>query len=218
MTVLRLDLGVDIFRSDSDGFTWNSRVNFTQSESRVTDLGQGEIEQIIFSGAGNRRGGNVAREGEILGALVGTRIGRDPNTGAFLVNSAGSYVIENVDEEGLTPVIGNPNPDFVMNYINTFTYKNFNLGVQINHTQGGDIASSTVATLLGRGLSSDTVDRENTFILPGVQQSTGNPNTTQINNSDYYFSNVLFGPTELRVYDASVIRLQEIFFRIYIPN
>ncbi len=209
---VEVDLGVDVFKSDNNGFNWNSRANFTTNQSIVTDLGQGEVEQIIFSGNGGRQGGNVAREGEVLGALVGTRIGRDPTTGAFLVNAAGSYVIENTDEEGLTPIVGDPNADFILNFINTFTYKNFNLGVQVNYTQGGDIASSTIATLLGRGLAQETVDRENTFILPGVQQATGAPNTVQINNSDFYFSNVLFGPTELRVYDASVIRLQELSF------
>jgi len=123
-----------------------------------------------------------------------------------------------VDEEGLTPIVGDPNPDFIMNYINTFTWGNWNAGFQFNHTQGGDIASSTIAVLLGRGLTTDTLDRLNTFILPGVQQATGAPNTVQINNSDFYFSNVLFGPTELRVYDATVLRLQEVSLGYTFPS
>ncbi len=212
---IEADLGIDIFRSEGDGFNWNSRVNFTKFKNTVTDLGN-DVDQIIYVGGSGRTGGNVAREGFELGSMVGTRIGRDAD-GNFRVNSAGSYVIENVDEEGLTPVVGNPTPDFVMNYINTLSFKNFTLGVQINHTKGGDIASSTISTLLGRGLTTDTVDRENTFILPGVNPA-GNPNTTQINNSTYYFSNLLFGPTELRVYDASVIRLQEVSLSYRFPQ
>ena len=100
-----------------------------------------------------------------------------------------------------------------------------------NWTQGGDILSWTTATLLGRGLTTDTLDRENSFILPGVD-SNGNPNTRQINNSTFYFSNVLYGPDELRVYDATVLKLQEVSlgytfqkslldktsFRIYLDN
>ncbi|NQU84452.1 MAG: SusC/RagA family TonB-linked outer membrane protein, partial [Mariniphaga sp.] len=77
--------------------------------------------------------------------------------------------------------------------------------------------SSTVATLLGRGLIVETLDRENTYILPGVDES-GDPNTIQINNSDYYFSNVLFGPSELQVYDASTIRLQEVSLSYSLPS
>ena len=208
------DLGVDIFKGGK--FTWNARVNFTTSESIVTDLGT-DVDQIIFSGNGGRQGGNVAREGEVLGALVGTRIGRNAD-GEFLVNAAGNYIIETVDEEGLSPIIGDPNPDYILNYINTFTYGNWNFGFQVNHTQGGDIASSSIAVLLGRGLTTDTLDRLNTFILPGVQQNTGAPNTVQINNSDFYFSNVLFGPTELRIYDATVIRLQEVSLGYTFPS
>ena len=64
----------------------------------------------------------------------------------------------------------------------------------------------------------ETEDRANTFILPGVSQSTGEPNEIQINNSQYYFSNVLFGPKELQVYDASVIRLQEVSFGYSVPK
>jgi hypothetical protein len=115
----------------------------------------------------------------------------------------------------ITPIIGNPNPDYVMNLINTISYKNFNLGFQMSHTAGGDIATSTVATLLGRG--GVVEDRKNTFILPGVL-GDGSPNNLQINNSSYYFNNVLFGPKELSIYDGSVLRLQEISLGYSFPQ
>jgi hypothetical protein len=41
--------------------------------------------------------------------------------------------------------------------------------------------SQTTAALLGRGLTTDTVDRLQTFILPGVKED-GTPNDIQINN------------------------------------
>ena len=40
----------------------------------------------------------------------------------------------------------------------------------------------------------------------------------QINNSTYYFSNILFGPDELQVYDATTLRLQEISLGYNIPK
>lgn len=215
-----VDLSVDLFKSDKeDGFNWNSRVNFTQSEQIVTEQ---EEDQILFAGSTAAfLGANAAIRGEQLGVIVGTRILRD-DAGNFVVNSAGNYVTEDQvvldDGRQITPIIGNPNPDYVMNFINTLSYKNFNLGFQFSHTKGGDIASSTIAVLLGRGLIVETEDRANTFILPGVSQSTGQPNEIQINNSQYYFSNVLFGPKELQVYDASVIRLQEVSFGYSVPK
>jgi len=214
------DLSVDFFKSQEEGgFNWNSRVNFTKSEQIVTEQ---EEDQILFAGStASFLGANAAIRGEQLGVIVGDRILRDDD-GNFVVNSAGNYVTESQvtldDGRQITPIIGNPNPDYVMNFINSFSYKNFNLNFQVSHTSGGDIASSTIAVLLGRGLIVETEDRKNTFILPGVRQDNGQPNDIQINNSQYYFSNVLFGPKELQVYDASVLRLQEISLGYTVPK
>ncbi|MBE16167.1 MAG: SusC/RagA family TonB-linked outer membrane protein [Cytophagaceae bacterium] len=212
---IEVDLGVDIFKSESNGFNWNSRINFTQSEQIVTEQ---DDDQIVYAGFGNL--GNAAQKGEQLGVIVGDRILRDDN-GNFVVNAAGNYVTEpNItlpDGRNVQPIIGNPQPDYVMNWINTLSYKNFNLGFQFNHTKGGDIYASTISVLLGRGLIVETEDRENTYILPGVQQD-GTPNQVQINNSQYYFSNVLFGPSELQVYDGSVLRLQEVSLGYTFPS
>ena len=47
-------------------------------------------------------------------------------------------------------ILGNPEPDFVMNYINSINYKNFTLGFHFQHVSGGDMYSSTIGVLLGR--------------------------------------------------------------------
>ncbi len=214
---IEADLGVDWFRSDeSGGFNWNTRANFTTSKFIVTEQ---EQDIIIYAGSGALfLGGNASIEGEQLGALVGTAFSRDAQ-GRLEVDGGGNYVNTSVDRDGNVPVIGNPNPDYVMNIINSLSYKNWNLGFQISHIKGGDILSSTIATLLGRGLITETLNREDTYILPGVVQgSDGVPNNRQINNSTYYFSNILFGPAEAKVYDGSVVRLQELSLGYSFPS
>jgi len=202
---IEIDLGVDWVRGDN--FNWNTRANFTKNKFIVTEQ---EQDIIIYAGSSTLSvGGNAAIKGEQLGVIVGDAIARDAD-GNFLIDDGGDYVTTEVDADGNVPVIGNPNPDYIMNIINSLSYKNWNLGFQISHTKGGDIVSNTIGTLLGRGLITETLDRENTYILPGVSQSTGEVNNKQINNSTYYFNNILFGPTELKVYDASVVRLQEL--------
>jgi len=203
-----IDLGADIFRSDSDGFGWNVNANWSMNNSEVTDLGL-DTDIVVYAGFSNL--GNAAIVGEQLGVIVGSRIARNDN-GEFLVNAAGDYV----EEEG-TFIIGDPNPDWQLNVANTFKYKNFSLNFLLNYIHGGDIYSRTTSVLLGRGLTTDTVDRLNTFILPGVL-ADGTPNTRQINNSTFYFNNVLFGPDELGVFDASTIRLQEVGLSYAIPK
>ncbi|WP_423997951.1 SusC/RagA family TonB-linked outer membrane protein [Maribacter sp. IgM3_T14_3] len=206
---VELDANLALFRSEQEGgFNWNINANWTTNDSEVTDLGT-DTDIVVYSGFTNR--GNAAIVGEQLGVIVGSRIQRS-ESGEFLINDAGNYV----EEEG-TFVIGNPNADWSLNISNSMQFKNFSFNFLLNYTQGGDIYSRTVSTLLGRGLTTDTVDRENTFILPGVL-ADGSANTQQINNSTFYFDNILFGPDELGIYDASVIRLQEVSLGYSLPS
>ncbi len=193
---VEIDLTMDWFRSN-DGFNWSTFANWSTSEAIVTDLGL-DTDEIVYAGFSNL--GNVARVGESLGTIVGAKITRD-DAGNFVVNSQGSY-----DITYGTNIIGDANPDWLLNINNSMSYKNLSLDFLISHTHGGDVFSYTVATLMGRGVVKETEYRKDSFILPGVQ-ADGTPNTVQINNSTYYFSNVLYGPDEMLVYDASVWRL-----------
>lgn len=207
---IEIDLGINPFRSkEADGFNWNANLNFTAYETEVTDLGL-DTERVIYAGFGNL--GNAAIVGQPLGVIYGSAIARDPATGQYLIDAQGNFLQDPVNR-----VIGDPNPDWVANLSNSISYKNFTFAFQLNYTKGGDIYSSTISTLLGRGLIPETLNREDTFILPGLGPN-GQPNNIQINNSDYYFTNVLFGPSELQVYDATTIRLQEISLAYSLPS
>ncbi|NHM06521.1 SusC/RagA family TonB-linked outer membrane protein [Flavobacterium sp. CYK-4] len=198
---IELDLSATIIKPALDnGFKWEANVNFTQSDTEVTDLGQ-DTDRIVYSGFSNL--GNVAEVGAPLTSIFGSRVLRDAN-GNLVVGADGNYIQDPNDG-----IIGDANPDWVMNVNNTFSYKNFDFSFLVNYTKGGDVYSNTISTLLGRGLIEETVDRERTFILPGVNEA-GQTNNVQINNSDYYFTNFAFGPSELQVYDATTIRLQEV--------
>lgn len=205
---LEADLTAAFFRSEDNGFTWDANANFSMFRSEVIDLGL-DTDRVVYSGFSNL--GNVAEPGQPLTAIFGSQILRDAN-GNLVVDANGNYLQDPNDG-----IIGDANPDFVLNVGNNFSYKNFNFSFLLNYTHGGDIYSSTISTLLGRGLIVETLDRENTFILPGVNQA-GETNNVQINNSDYYFSNVLFGPSELQIYDASTFRIQEISLGYSLPK
>jgi len=212
---IELDLGFN-WLSQSDGVQWNTDVNWSTNDAIVIDLGQ-DTDRIIYSGFSNL--GNAAIPGESLGTIMGSSITRDSEIvdfkwqpGNYVINNQGSF-----DETNDPTIIGDANPDWLLNISNRISYKNFSFSFLINHVHGGDILSYTVATLLGRGLTTDTLDRELSFILPGVQ-SDGTPNTKQINNSTYFFSNVLYGPDENLIYDGSVWRLGEISLSYNLPE
>jgi TonB-linked SusC/RagA family outer membrane protein len=205
---IEIDLTAGIVQNEDNGFNWNTNLNFTANRTEVKDLGL-ETKKVIYSGFSNL--GNAAIVGEPLTTIWGSRIKRDAN-GNKIVGPDGFYIQDS--EDG---IIGDSNPDWILNLGNNFAYRNFNIGFLVNYTHGGDIYSSTISTLIGRGLITETLDREDTFILPGVNEA-GQPNGVQINNSDYYFSNVLFGANELQVYDATTIRLQEVSLGYNIPK
>jgi TonB-linked SusC/RagA family outer membrane protein len=204
---IEIDLGMDWF-SNPNGLTWNTFVNWSTNDAIVTDLGQ-DTEEIVYAGFSSL--GNVAKVGKSLGTIVGSAITRHEN-GEFLVNSQGSYDVTYGTNE-----IGNANANWLLNISNTVSYKNLSMSFLVNHVNGGDVFTYSVATLLGRGVLKETADRAQSFILPGVQ-ADGTQNSVMINNSTYYFSNILYGPDEMLVYDASVWRLAEVSLTYKVPQ
>lgn len=191
-------------------------MNWSTNDAIVIDLGD-DTDKIVYAGFGTL--GNAAIPGESLGTIIGSSITRNSSIENFrwlpgdrIVNNQGSY-----DETFEPTIIGDANPDWIANISNSISYKNLNFSFLLNYQQGGDIFTYTVATLLGRGLTTDTLDRELSFILPGVN-SNGQQNGKQINNSTFYFSNVLYGPDEMLVYDASHWRLGEISLSYSLPQ
>ena len=153
---IELDLTGMIFENQN-GINWDLGINWSKNESIVKDLGQ-NTESVVFASFNNGTA-NVAVKGESLGSIVGTTIARD-DQGRALVNAAGSYV-----EDTSLNIIGDANPDWLLNINNGIRYDNFNLNFLFSWTEGGDILSWTTATLLGRGLTTDTLDRENGQVL-----------------------------------------------------
>lgn len=152
-----------------------------------------------------------------LTAMIGSSVKRD-DQGRPVIQSTGNYQTDNDTNVATNPYafIGDSNPDFIANIGNTISYGNFSFYFLFNATIGGDMSSTFIQTLLGRGLTTDTLNREHPFILPGVL-ANGQVNDKQIDNSAVYFSNVL-GPSELGVWDASVLRLSEVSLSYKIPS
>lgn len=223
---IELGLNFDIIRGD--GINWNTTVNFTRIRSLVIDAGDGtEIVGDGFTGLIN----NVHREGMPYGALFGTknaRIDNDDLTSPLLINKASGLPIPLPTDE----IIGDPNPDFVLGLINTISFKGLELGVLFDWKEGGDIFSSTAASLLLRGQLAGSTDREGLRVVPGVY---GDPasyepltdenggtiqNTTGVTSFDYHFADGFgaYGASEVNVYDATVFRLREISLGYALPT
>jgi TonB-linked SusC/RagA family outer membrane protein len=210
-------------------FNWDVHGIFTKNKNTVTELTSG-VDRIQMNGV--LEGINPYLEpGKPFGYLRGTVSARD-DQGNLLIDPVTGWIITANDEQ----MVGDPNPDFKLGVTNNFSYKGFSLSVLWDMTKGGDMYSVTVSSLLGRGVTQDTKDRETSWIIPGVygDANTGLPllvggktvpNHTVITTNDLYFASgstsASFGinsATEWNVYDATAYRLREVTLAYSIPK
>lgn len=123
-----------------DEFTWTTDFNISINRNEVKDV----IGQEIFSGNVAGRGEvSLSREGDPLGLFYGyVADGVDPQTGMMVyLNRNGEKVFEPGPDD--RTIIGDPNPDFLYGMTNNFGYKNFNLSIFLQGSQGNDIFNAT---------------------------------------------------------------------------
>ena len=214
-----LELGVTVFPVRTGNLTYSITNNFTAYETTVKELPE---ELVEYSG------NNTAIVGQPLGVFRTTYILRD-DEGNALINPANGNFISSGDVGLDQKITGDPNPDFRYAMIHGLTYKGFNLTVQLEYTHGGDILSTYVRSIYERGVSTDTEDREGSFVLPGVygdittgqplRDESGNtiPNRYQMTLNDIFFTNS-FSSFENNLFDASVFRIREINLNYNLPN
>jgi TonB-linked SusC/RagA family outer membrane protein len=225
---VEIDLMVRPIRTQN--FNWDIHGVFTKNKNIVTELTSG-VDRIQM--AGIVTGINPYLEpGKPFGYLRGTVSARDAD-GNLLIDPVTGWMIT-ADQEQM---VGDPNPDFKLGITNEFRYKGISLSVLWDMTKGGDMYSVTVNSLLGRGVTKDTRDRQTSWIIPGVYGDPNNPgqpllvggkpvpNHTVITTNDLYFASgttsasfAINSATEWEVYDATVYRLREVTLGYDIPK
>lgn len=192
------------------GFNWESIINFGMYRSVTIELGAG-LEEIVVAGFTTL--GNFAIPGLPFNIIKGSAFSRDEATGLPIVLPTGDYKTEPEIQ-----ILGDPNPEWTGSWINTFSYKGLNLNVMLEYRHGGTIFSNTVTGTLARGVTKDpVVDRELTFILPGVKED-GTPNDIQITAANYFFNGYHTGADESNVFDGSTFRVREVAIGYDIPQ
>ena len=123
-------------------------------------------------------------------------------------------------------------PDFIAGVTSTLSFKGITLRAVLDYRQGGDLFSTTNESLLGRGVSKETENRELNYVIPGVlgdpntgeplRDESGNkiPNNIQVEMNDLYFGETFASNAadEWSVYDATVIRLREVSLAYSFPK
>ncbi|MFC2090132.1 SusC/RagA family TonB-linked outer membrane protein [Bacteroidota bacterium] len=218
---VEIDLGIVPIHTGG-GFEWRMQNLFTLNRSMVVEA-EGEI---MFAGYTNL--GNFAIEGQPLGVIKGNYAATD-DEGNYLINFEDGKIIDSEDLGYPIDIIGDPNPDFKVTSINTFSYRGLSLSAQVDYTHGGDFYSVTIESMMRRGVTKDTEDREKTWIIPGV---LANPNTGELvlDDNDNSIENTIqlpmnevvfidfWDPNGQSIFDGSVVRVREVSLSYNLPK
>ena len=120
-------------------------------------------------------------------------------------------MIPNVVGSGNTIKVGNSNPDFMLGWGNTLTYKGFSLYFLIDGRFGGDVLSQTQADMDQKGVSVESAAARNA----GFVDLEG----TQVKPDKFYTAvSGRNGCTEYYMYSATNIRLRELSLGYTFPK
>ena len=205
-------------------FSWDVSVNFTKTESKLLQLGQG-IPEYYNSDTwlfGNVRNG--ARVGNSLTTFT-ARFSFDRNKNGDILISPSTGLPLQIDN-AIWPVAGDRNPDFTMGVSNMFYYKKFSFSFLWDIRKGGDVYNATGLYLYTRGLHEKTLEnRESFIIIPGIlkdgRENTNNPTRNNISINPYYNNTYFSGSIldqEFIERDVDWVRLRDVSINYELPS
>jgi TonB-linked SusC/RagA family outer membrane protein len=177
---------------------WTTDLNMSFNRNKVLSLA--EYSKVYYFGYtySNNSYVSMVKVGEPIGVFYGwISEGVDPATGDLKykdVNKNGIF------DTGDRTVIGNPHPDFIFGFTNTFSYWKFNLNIFFQGSVGNDIYNATRIDLEGM------FDSKNQSVDVLNRWTPENPNTDipRAANMDNVKSSTRF------VEDGSYIRLKQV--------
>lgn len=227
--------GIEIFLStrniSNENFSWTTDFVFSKNKNTVTSLVNGD--DWFGNGAPSYfsvKDTYILREGEEVGLFygfdyAGVYQGGDIPEGTALIPASyegGSPVpgeplfydlpdengnVDGTIDDNDRTIIGNPNPDFTWGITNNFRYKNFDLNIFFQGSQGGEIFNMTNVQLYN-GDANTTYDYYNNAWTP-TNTDTDQP---RVGNASFREISSRF------VEDGSYIRLKNIALGYNLPS
>ena len=195
------------------GLNWETTLNASFNKNKIIDLYEGVNEYGIKTFDDLKI---VARTGSYYGDIYGKKFQRvesGEHAGKIIVDAQGLPLVTSDDY-----YLGNQQPDCMLGWTNSFSYKNISLSFLIDARIGGNIYSATTANLYKAGNAAGTVingTREE-FVVPNSVTSDGNGGYTANSNAvtpELYWGRAAggnIGVGEAFLYDATNIRLRNI--------
>jgi TonB-linked SusC/RagA family outer membrane protein len=211
-------------------FTWDMNINFTAYETMVDELdpsiGEGGISLAGFTSTTSR-----VIAGQPYGIIYGNRYQRvegGANDGRLIIGADGWPIA--APDQG---ILGDPNPDWLAGWRNTFTWKGITLSGLLDFRQGGKMWNGTAGVMNYFGVTEETGTDRNVqgYIFDGVVNvgTTEDPvyeqNNTPVDFADPAFgvggtkwTRYGFGWSENEIEDASWVRLRDVTLAYDFPK
>ena len=214
------EIGINTVPLQGKDFEWGLNANFATLNRYVNKIADGIDVNVLSS---SWRGIQLQeRVGEEWGAIYGRAFRRD-EAGNMILSSSGAPRYD-TDQ-----YLGNVLPDFTGGMTNNISYKNFNLGFDIDFQKGGKVFSVTRMFNNYSGLGTETIGNNNLgnpvrdavadgggVLIEGVDETSGAPVSMNIDAATYWGR--LFALHERWLYDASYIKLRTMRLDYTLPN
>ena len=196
----------------SSELKWDVDLNFGMNDSKVNEL-PGFLNEVYLSDSWTfnaTAAGAAILDGSLFG-LRGYRPKKNDN-GDVVINSNGlpTLVVETYDD--VTRM-----PDWTLGISNAFSYKDFRLSFLLDIVQGIDVYNATESALVYYGLSTQTTNRNEAIVLPGVDAS-GAVNTVSVTMDQAFYQNYYYKNTENFIEDGSFARLRYVTLSYKLPS
>lgn len=202
------ELTVDATPLLNDNFRWKTAFNMSSNSNKVVSLHPKYTEFSYYDDGFSMAYQMRVKEGGKLGDIYGNAFKRDENGKIILDDKTGKPS----GNSGNQDLLGNANPDFLLGWSNTITYKNFSLYFLIDFRFGGDVMSLTQAELDSKGVSKNSSEARDRGYVEYQGQRFDNVQT--------FYSNVggRNGISEYYMYDATNIRMREVSLSYSFPK
>lgn len=204
-------------------FTWSTNFNVSVNRNKVLALGPDD--NPLYASAPNVPNGFITEVGEPIANFFGHIFDGVYSSEEQIEASAhhpttvpGDPIIRDVNGDGEISssdrtIIGNNQPDFMYGISNHFSYKNFDLGIQITGTQGGEVFSmSSRFTKFFHGERNARADAADRW------RSPDQPGDGEYFRANRNFTGLQKQPSSYWVQDASFLRIRNVTLGYNLPE
>ena len=197
-------------------WNWNASMNISHNSGSVEGLPTGlDLLYVTDVQIGPAKPASV-NNGIFLG-LTGQKWQRTDD-GKLILNSQTGYPVTSTDA---TNLVGNREPDLLLGFNNSITFKNWDLSFLIDVRKGGAVYNATEWAMVNSGLSKETIHRGETKTFDGVNVSESGDYvdaTSTITLDQDYYQNIYSAESSHFITDVNWLRLRSLSLSYQVPQ